>query len=62
MSYDETVKKMILHDFSLERWGFPKTYGTDPVFTGFKHFEWMICSWVCLASSSENEEEVGVLA
>ena len=62
-SYDETVtKNIILHDFSVERWGFSKTYGTDPDSTGFKRLEWMICSWVCSASSSENEEEVGVLA
>ena len=54
------TKNIILHDFSLERWGFLKTYGMDPDSTGFKRLEWMICSWVCSASSSENEE-VGVL-
>ena len=62
MSFDETVtKNIILHNFLLQTWGFPKTYSTDPVSTGFKHLEWMIYNWVCSASSSE-KEEVGVLA
>ena len=43
------TKSIILYDFSLEKWGFPKTYGTDPVSTGLKHLEWMICSRVCSA-------------
>ena len=52
------LTKTILYDFLLERWGFPKTYGTDPDSTGFKQLEWMIYSWVCSASSSKNEEVV----
>ena len=54
-------EKHILCDFSLGRWCLLKTCGTDSVSTGFKHFERMICSQVCPASSNENKEEVGVL-
>ena len=57
MPYGETVtKNIILCDFSLERWGILKTYSTDSIYTGSKDLEWMICSWVCSASSSENDE------
>ena len=45
----------------MQRCGFQETCGTDPVSTGFRHLERMICSQVCPASSSENKEEVGVL-
>ena len=61
-SYAETVtKNIILRDFSLGRWCFWKTCGTDLVSTGFEHLERMICSRVCPASSNE-KEEVSVLA
>ena len=40
----------------MRRWVFLKTCSMDAVSTGF-----MICSWVCPASSSKNEEEFGVL-
>ena len=48
-------KNIILRVFLLEIWGFSKTYGTGPVSTGFKHLEWVICSQVCWASSSDTE-------